>query len=83
MITTYHKYGAFLNGGDKRPVLVKLVSVILTIVLSILFAFTFTKYSGYDPEASMNASPASGAYGTDFGYQPTMRSYMFGVQFKF
>ena len=46
-------------------------------------AFTFTKYSGYDPEASMNASPASGAYGTDFGYQPTMRSYMFGVQFKF
>ena len=46
-------------------------------------AFTFTKYAGYDPEASMNASPASGAYGTDFGYQPTMRSYMFGLQFKF
>jgi signal peptidase II len=44
VITTYHNYGAFLNGGDKRPVLVKLVSVILTIVLSILFAFTFTKY---------------------------------------
>ena len=32
VITTYHNYGAFLNGGDKRPVLVKLVSVILTIV---------------------------------------------------
>jgi len=46
-------------------------------------AFTFTKYSGYDPEVSMNAGPAHAKYGTDFGYQPTMRSYMFGVQFKF
>ncbi|MBE6237838.1 MAG: TonB-dependent receptor [Bacteroidales bacterium] len=46
-------------------------------------AFTFTRYSGYDPEVSMNAGPAHAKYGTDFGYQPTMRSYMFGVQFKF
>ena len=46
-------------------------------------AFTFTKYSGYDPEVSMNASPAHTKYGVDFGYQPTMRSYLFGVQFKF
>ena len=46
-------------------------------------AFTITKYSGYDPEASMSGGPASAGYGTDFGYQPTMRSYMFGLQFKF
>jgi len=46
-------------------------------------ALTFTKYSGYDPEVSMNASPAHAKYGTDFGYQPTMRSFLFGVQFKF
>ena len=46
-------------------------------------AFTFTKYSGYDPEVSMNAGPAHAKYGTDFGYQPTMRSFLFGVQFKF
>ena len=46
-------------------------------------AFTFTKYSGYDPEASMSGGPASAGYGTDFGYQPTMRSFMFGLQLKF
>ena len=46
-------------------------------------AFTFTKYSGYDPEASMSGGPASAGYGTDFGYQPTMRSFLFGLQFKF
>ena len=55
----------------------------IRVYLSVDNALTFTKYSGYDPEASMSASPASGSYGTDFGYQPTMRSYMFGVQFKF
>lgn len=44
VITTYHNYGAFYNAGEKKPILVKLVSVILTIVLSILFALTFTKY---------------------------------------
>ncbi len=46
-------------------------------------AFTFTKYDGYDPEVSMSAAPASASYGTDFGYQPTMRSYLFGAQIKF
>lgn len=46
-------------------------------------AFTFTKYSGYDPEVSMSGGPASAGYGTDFGYQPTMRSFLFGLQLKF
>lgn len=55
----------------------------IRVYFSVDNALTFTKYSGYDPEASMSASPASGSYGTDFGYQPTMRSYMFGLQFKF
>ncbi len=55
----------------------------IKVYFSVDNAFTFTKYSGYDPEASMSTGPASAAYGTDFGYQPTMRSYMFGVQFKF
>ena len=55
----------------------------LRVYLSIDNAFTFTKYSGYDPEVSMNAGPAHKQYGTDFGYQPTMRSFLAGVQFKF
>lgn len=46
-------------------------------------ALTFTKYSGYDPEVSMSSGPASAGYGTDFGYQPTLRSYLFGLQLKF
>ncbi|MBQ3249684.1 MAG: TonB-dependent receptor [Bacteroidales bacterium] len=55
----------------------------LRVYLSVDNAFTFTRYSGYDPEASMSSSPSAGAYGTDFGYQPTMRSFMAGVQFNF
>ena len=55
----------------------------LKIYASIDNALTFTKYTGYDPEASMSGGPASAGYGTDFGYQPTMRSFMFGLQLKF
>ncbi len=55
----------------------------IKVYLSVDNAFTFTKYSGYDPEVSMNAGPAHKQYGTDFGYQPTMRSFLAGVQFKF
>ena len=46
-------------------------------------AITFTKYEGYDPEASMNASPAHAKYATDFGYEPMMRSFVFGFDLKF
>ena len=53
------------------------------VFLSVDNAFTFTKYSGYDPEVSINAGPANKQYGTDFGYQPTLRSFLAGVQFKF
>lgn len=43
-ITTYHNYGAFLNGGDKKPFIVKLLSVFLTLGLTILFILTFTGF---------------------------------------
>lgn len=46
-------------------------------------AFCITKYSGYDPEVSMNSNPANANYGTDFGYSPTMRSFLFGANIKF
>lgn len=51
--------------------------------LTIDNALTFTKYDGYDPEASYHANPAHANYGVDFGLSPTMRSYIFGLQFKF
>lgn len=46
-------------------------------------ALCFTKYDGYDPEVSFNSNPANANYGVDFGLSPTMRSYIFGLQFKF
>ena len=46
-------------------------------------ALTLTKYDGYDPEVSMSSGPASAGYGVDFGYQPSLRSYLFGIQIQF
>ncbi len=43
-ITTYHNYGAFLNGGDKNPPVVKMISLLLSLGLSVLFLLTFTRY---------------------------------------
>lgn len=46
-------------------------------------AFTFTKYDGYDPEVSMANGPAAAKYGVDFGWQPTLRSLLFGASINF
>lgn len=46
-------------------------------------AFTLTKYDGYDPEVSMASGPAAAGYAVDFGFQPTLRSYLFGIQLQF
>lgn len=45
--------------------------------------FCFTKYDGFDPEASFNSNPAHANYGVDFGLSPTMRSFLLGVSLKF
>ena len=43
-ITTYHNYGAFLNGGDKKPFVVKMLSILLTLGLTVLYILTFTRH---------------------------------------
>lgn len=43
-IETYHNYGAFLNTGEKKPFLVKICSILLTLGVLILFILTFTKW---------------------------------------
>lgn len=43
-IMTYHNYGAFLNSGEKKPVIIKWISIVLTLVLSIFFVLTFTRF---------------------------------------
>ncbi len=40
LVTRYHNYGAFRNLGHKRPLLIKLVSVLLTVILSIVYIMT-------------------------------------------
>ncbi len=44
---------------------------------------TFTKYSGYDPEFSKNASPSHSEYGIDFGELPTLKNVILGLNFNF
>jgi hypothetical protein len=45
--------------------------------------FTFTKYSGYEPEVSYTGTPGAANYGVDFGMQPTLRTFLAGVSIKF
>lgn len=45
--------------------------------------FTFTGYSGYDPEQSFTTTPGDSNYGVDFGLQSALRTYMVGVNIKF
>ncbi len=45
-------------------------------------AFTFTKYSGLDPEVGYNAGE-SWASGIDLGFYPSARTYMVGCNIKF
>lgn len=44
---------------------------------------TLTKYSGYDPETSFSGSPGDSNYGVDFGLQPVLRTFIFGVNLNF
>lgn len=44
---------------------------------------TFTKYSGYDPEASFSGGPANSNYGVDWGMEPTLRVISVGANIKF
>jgi TonB-linked SusC/RagA family outer membrane protein len=44
---------------------------------------TITKYSGYDPEQSFDGGPGDSNYGVDFGLQPTLRTFLFGLNVKF
>lgn len=43
-IMTYHNHGAFLNCGDKNPLLVKAISIFLVLSLTVAFVMTFTAY---------------------------------------
>lgn len=42
--------------------------------------FTFTKYSGYNPEVSTNSSPIM--QGVDYGTYPLSKSFVIGINFS-
>ena len=50
--------------------------------VSALNPFTFTKYSGYNPEVSNNSGDATRA-GEDFGNYPVSKSFVFGFNIEF
>jgi TonB-linked SusC/RagA family outer membrane protein len=45
--------------------------------------YTFTKYSGMDPEIGSSADTYGWAKGIDIGYYPSPRTFMLGVSLKF
>lgn len=52
----------------------------LRVYASTFNPFTFTKYSGYNPEVSTNSSPVM--QGVDYGTYPLSKSIVFGVNFN-
>lgn len=53
-------------------------------IFSVLNAYTFTGYSGMDPEVGSSGNDAySWASGIDLGFYPSPRTFMFGVNLKF
>ncbi len=43
-VMTYHNNGAFLNLGEKKPAIVKGISIAFTILVSFVFLFTLTTH---------------------------------------
>lgn len=64
-VMTYHNYGAFLNSGEKKPFIVKLVSVLLTFVMTVLFVLTFMKYGNRELRTGL-AFLLGGAYSNTY-----------------
>ena len=64
-VTTYHNYGAFLNSGDKKPFLVKMVSVLLSLGLTMLFLLSFTRYGKKELQLGL-AFLLGGAYSNTY-----------------
>lgn len=64
-IMTYHNYGALLNSGDKKPLVVKIISIILTFALTVLFVISFTKFGNRELRAGL-AILLGGAYSNTY-----------------
>lgn len=69
-------------GYDFKKTIKSLPISQLRIYATVQNAFTFTKYSGMDPEIGYNGGQ-SWASGIDLGYYPSARTFMVGCNVKF
>ena len=72
-IMTYHNYGAFLNCGDKKPFVVKVISVLLVFILTFVYVMTFTKFGSKQLRMGL-ALVLGGAYSNT--YDRVKRGYV-------
>lgn len=71
-------------GYDFKKLFPKMPLEQARIYMSVLNAFTFTGYSGMDPEVGASGNDSySWASGIDLGFYPSPRTYMVGVNLKF
>lgn len=88
-ISTWHiEDGSYLRVRDitfgvtlPKPWMKKLGVDKLRVYFSTFNPFTFTKYSGYNPEVSNNSNPLTP--GVDYGTYPVAKSFVFGLNLNF
>lgn len=80
----YLKIKNITLGFDFKKLFTKLPLEQLRLYATVQNLFTFTGYSGMDPEIGFGGEGAgSYAQGIDLGYYPTSRNVLFGVNVKF
>jgi TonB-dependent starch-binding outer membrane protein SusC len=83
----YYRVSNVTIGYDLKNTFKKLPFAQLRIYLTGQNLYTFTKYSGMDPEIGYTPALTSGAAGfssgIDLGYYPSPRTYMIGANIKF
>jgi TonB-linked SusC/RagA family outer membrane protein len=79
----YLKIQDITVGYDLKSILPKLPLGQLRFYFKLQNPYTFTKYSGMDPEVGFTPSDHDWAQGLDLGNYPYPRTYLFGVNIKF
>jgi TonB-linked SusC/RagA family outer membrane protein len=70
-------------GYDFKKILKRLPLQQVKVYIAAQNLFTFTKYTGLDPEVSAYSGMDSWAFGIDVGNYPSARTYMIGVRLKY
>lgn len=80
----YFKIKNITLGLDFKKVFPKIPFGQLRLYASVQNVYTFTKYSGMDPEIGFGGENAgSYAQGIDLGYYPSSRNILFGINIKY